>query len=354
MLGSASKNKNMKNRRVVVIAEAGVNHNGELPNALRLIEIAAEAGADYVKFQTFSADKIVSHQAVMADYQKQNLNQDDTQWNMLKKLEIPEAWYPLLIQHCKDHRIEFLSTGFDPDAIDFLMKWNLPFIKIPSGELTNLPFLRHVARKKLPVVLSTGMADMEEVKWAVNTLISEGLKSTDLTVLHCNTDYPTKMEDVNLNAMQHLAKELAVKVGYSDHTLGIEVAIAAVALDACLIEKHFTINRNMPGPDHKASLEPEELKSMICAIRNIELAKSGNGIKEPSSSEFSNRKVARKSIHALRDLSPGDCVQENDIIALRPGDGISPMEWDTVVGCTIIQPVVKGEKLDWKCMERRK
>jgi N-acetylneuraminate synthase/N,N'-diacetyllegionaminate synthase len=340
--------------KVMIIAEAGVNHNGELQKALQLIDIAADAGADFVKFQTFSADKIVSQKAVMAEYQKTNLSKEDTQWNMLKKLEIPQDWYPILKAHCAHRGIQFLSTGFDEEAIDFLLKWDIPLIKIPSGEITNLPLLRHIAKKKLPVVMSTGMADIQEVGWALEVLMKEGLKKDDITILHCNTDYPTKMADVNLLAMQHILQELGVKVGYSDHTLGIEVAIAAVALNAKIIEKHFTIDRTLEGPDHAASLEPLELSQMISSIRNIEMAMAGNGLKSPSESEVKNLSVARKSIHARHNIPMGSIIQEKDLIALRPGDGLSCTRWDDVVGATAVQSIQQGEKITWECLLQKK
>lgn len=338
----------------MIIAEAGVNHNGELQKALQLIDIAADAGADFVKFQTFSADKIVSQKAVMAEYQKTNLSKEDTQWNMLKKLEIPQDWYPILKAHCANRGIQFLSTGFDEEAIDFLLKWDIPLIKIPSGEITNLPLLRHIAKKNLPVVMSTGMADIHEVSWALEILMKEGLKKEDITILHCNTDYPTKMSDVNLFAMQHISQVLDVNVGYSDHTLGIEVAIAAVALNAKIIEKHFTIDRTLEGPDHAASLEPLELSQMITGIRNIELAISGSGLKYPSASESKNKSVARKSIHAKNNISVGEVIQEKDLIALRPGDGIACTQWDEVVGAIAVQPIQQGEKITWECLIQKK
>lgn len=336
-------------KKVVIIAEAGVNHNGDLQKALALVDAAAEAGADYVKFQTFKAEKIVNPNAQKADYQKKNMQGgEDTQFGMLKMLEIGEDWYPMLIQRCQDKGIHFLSTGFDVESIDFLNDLEIPFYKIPSGEITNKPYLQHIARKGKDIILSTGMANLQEIKDAVEVVESEGITRDRITILHCNTEYPTPMQDVNLLAMHHIARELQVKVGYSDHTLGIEVPIAAVALGAVVIEKHFTIDRTLPGPDHAASLEPDELKAMVSGIRNIELSISGSGIKEPSESEKKNIAIARKSLHAKHDLSIGDVVIAENLIALRPATGISPMEIDSVVGKTVVQDLKAGSALEWK------
>lgn len=336
----------MSAKHVMVIAEAGVNHNGEIKKALELIDVAAEAGADYVKFQTFKAEKIVNPTAQKAAYQKNNMKGDeDTQFGMLKKLEMGEDWYPLLIERCKIKGIKFLSTGFDTESIDFLNKLEIPFYKVPSGEITNKPYLQHIARKGKDIILSTGMANLNEVKAAIEVITHEGIDKGRITVLHCNTEYPTPMGDVNLLAMNQIAKELGVKVGYSDHTLGIEVPIAAVALGACVIEKHFTLDRSLPGPDHAASLDPAELKAMVQAIRNIEKAVSGSGIKEPSSSEKKNIAIARKSLHLKRDVTKGQILSHNDLIPLRPGDGISPMEIDDVLGKEFLIDLPEGTKL---------
>lgn len=335
-------------KNIVIIAEAGVNHNGDLQYALQLIDAAAEAGADYVKFQTFKAEKIVNINAQKADYQKNNVRgEEDTQFAMLKKLEMGEEWYPILIKRCEEKGINFLSTGFDLDSIDFLDSLNIPFYKIPSGEITNKPYLQHIAHKGKDIILSTGMANLQEVKDAVEVIEASGVSKDRIIVLHCNTEYPTPMEDVNLLAMQHIAKELKVKIGYSDHTLGIEVPIAAVALGAIVIEKHFTLDRNLEGPDHAASLEPEELKAMVSAIRNIELVLSGSGIKEPSKSEKKNISIARKSLHAKIDLKVGSIINQNDLISLRPADGISPMEIDAVLGKTLVQDIKAGSSIQW-------
>jgi N-acetylneuraminate synthase/N,N'-diacetyllegionaminate synthase len=335
-------------KKVIIIAEAGVNHNGDLQNALALIDAAAVAGTDYVKFQTFKAEKTVNPNAKKADYQKNNMKgEEDTQFGMLKKLEIAEDWYPVLIERCQEKGIHFLSTGFDMDSVDFLNDLKIPFYKIPSGEITNKTYLQHIARKGKDIILSTGMANLQEVIDAVEVIEAEGISRDKITVLHCNTEYPTPMQDVNLLAMHHIARELQVKTGYSDHTLGIEVPIAAVALGAVVIEKHFTIDRTLPGPDHAASLEPEELKAMVSGIRNIELAISGSGIKEPSKSEKKNISIARKSLHVKKDLKKGHIISSEDLIALRPAYGISPMQINHVIGKSLIQDVLSGEFLQW-------
>ena len=274
------------NKNVIIIAEAGVNHNGELELAKKLIEKAAFSGADYVKFQTFKAQNIVTKSASKALYQSKNINdQDDSQFNMLKKLEIPFGWHKKLIEYASSFGIKFLSTGFDRESIDFLHTLELDFFKIPSGEITNKPYLKHIASKGIPIVISTGMANMKEIEEALEIFLNNGFKKQDITILHCNTEYPTPIEDVNLKAMNFIKQNFNVNVGYSDHTLGIEVSIAAVALGATIIEKHFTLDKNMKGPDHKASLNPDELNELVKSIRNVEKSISGNGIKEPSKSE---------------------------------------------------------------------
>jgi N-acetylneuraminate synthase/N,N'-diacetyllegionaminate synthase len=300
-------------KKVIIIAEAGVNHNGDFENAKKLILTAANAGADYVKFQTFKADKLVSKDALKAEYQKVNLKEDaDTQYEMLKKLEMSEQWHYELIKYANECGIKFLSTGFDEDSIDFLDTLNIDLFKVPSGEITNKPFLEHIAKKGKPIVISTGMSNLQEIKDAVNVLQNNNFDKQKLIILHCNTEYPTPMQDVNLVAMNTIQSELGLQVGYSDHTLGIEVPIAAVALGAVLIEKHFTLDRNMIGPDHLASLTPEELKLMVSSIRNIELAISGNGIKEASESEKKNIPIVRKSIHLKNKLLKGECIRKED------------------------------------------
>ena len=319
----------------IIIAEAGVNHNGSIEMAKRLIDAAAEAGADYVKFQTFKADRLVSPSAKKAEYQKQNItDEDDSQYTMLKKLELNEAMHHELITYCQEKNIAFLSTGFDEESVDLLERLGVPLFKIPSGEVTNKPYLQHIARKGKPVILSTGMATMNEVKAALQVLTEEWLNKKEITVLHCSTEYPAPVEEVNLKAMLTMRDELGIKVGYSDHTEGIEVPVAAVALGAVVIEKHFTLDRNLPGPDHKASLEPEELKAMVDAIRKVEKAIAGNGKKEPSPGELKNREVVRKSIVAACSISRGETFSRENLTVKRPGNGISPMQWDEVLGQT--------------------
>lgn len=314
----------------LIIAEAGVNHNGDINLAKRMIDAAAEAGVDYVKFQTFKAENLVQRKAKKASYQIDNTDNVGSQFSMLKKLELSNSAHEELIKYCKLKNVKFLSTAFDFESMDFL-KNKLDFYKIPSGEITNLPYLEKVAKLGLSVVMSTGMANMQEVRDAFDILVKNGLKKDDITILHCNTEYPTPMEDVNLTAMLSIKKELDVKIGYSDHTLGIEVPIAAVAMGAKVIEKHFTLDRKMKGPDHKASLEPDELKAMVTGIRNIELA-LGDGIKKPSKSEQKNILIARKSIVAIQDIKKGDIFTEQNISVKRPGNGISAMKWYDVLG----------------------
>lgn len=318
--------------KVLIIAEAGVNHNGSFEKAKQLIDVAKVAGVDYVKFQTFKPGSLVTKKAAKAEYQKANTGNSDSQFEMLKKLELSEEMHYDLIEYCNKKKIKFLSTGFDLESLELLHRLNIKLAKIPSGEITNLPYLRRVAQLFPNVIMSTGMADMFEIKEAVNVLLNNGLKAENLTVLHCNTEYPTPMKDVNLKAMLDIKKELGVKIGYSDHTLGIEVPAAAVALGATVIEKHFTLDRGLPGPDHKASLEPNELIAMVNAIRNIEIAISGSGIKKPSPSELKNKLIGRKSIVALKKIKKGEVFTEQNLGVKRPGTGISPMEWDNLIG----------------------
>jgi len=320
----------------LIIAEAGVNHNGDMETAKRLIDAAVEAKVDLVKFQTFKAETLVSPAAKKAAYQTKNIEDlDDSQYAMLKKLELSDEQHKELITYCKDKQIEFFSTAFDTEGLDYLFSLGFSRFKVPSGEITNYPYLKKLASFNKPVILSTGMADLNEIREAVKVLCSESLTKEDITVLHCNTEYPTPMEDVNLLAMHHIAKELGVAIGYSDHTLGIEVPTAAVALGAVVIEKHFTLDRNLPGPDHKASLEPAELKAMVHAIRNIDAAIAGDGIKRSSNSEEQNKGVARKSIHLNKNLKAGHILKETDLIPLRPGMGLSPMLWESIIGKSI-------------------
>ena len=316
--------------KVFIIAEAGVNHNGSLELAKKLIDVAVESGADAVKFQTFKADKLVSKTAQKADYQKQTTSNDETQYDMIKKLELDENAHRVLISYCKDKEIMFLSTPFDHDSIDLLISFEMPIFKIPSGEITNLPYLRHIGSLGKEVILSTGMANLNEVQDALEVLIKAGTSKVKITVLHATTEYPCPIGEVNLRAMQTIKAAFGVKVGYSDHTQGIEVPIAAVAMGACVIEKHLTLDRTMEGPDHKASLEPDELKAMVQAIRHIEQA-LGDGVKRPSESEQKNISVARKSILASRPIEIGETFSDNNLIVKRPGNGISPMRWDEVV-----------------------
>ena len=319
-------------KRTVIIAEAGVNHNGQIELARKLIDVASEAGVDYVKFQTFKASNLASKNAEKATYQKENTsNKSESQLSMLKKLELTKSMHHQLIEHCKVKGIKFLSTGFDTDSIDFLHNLGMEFFKIPSGEITNLPYLRKIGSLGRPIVLSTGMADMEEISNAIKILTNSGANISDITVLHCNTEYPTPLDDVNLKAMNTIGEEFGVSVGYSDHTLGIQVPIAAVALGAKMIEKHFTLDRTMEGPDHKASLEPEELKAMVQAIRDIELA-LGSDEKKPSPSESRNKTIARKSIVASKEIKKGEVFTEENLAVKRPGNGISPMKWDEIIG----------------------
>lgn len=317
--------------RTLIIAEAGVNHNGDLELAKRLIDAAAAAGADLVKFQTFNADRLVTRAAQKADYQTQATDSRESQHAMLRRLELSPEMHKELIAHCAAHNIGFFSTGFDIESIDLLVNLGQSHFKIPSGEITNLPYLRHIGRLGKAVILSTGMATLGEIEAAIDALEHVGTSRANMTVLHCTTEYPTPMNEVNLCAMQSMHTAFGVAVGYSDHTSGIEVAIAAVALGASVIEKHFTLDRNLPGPDHKASLEPEELKAMVAAIRNIEIA-LGDGIKRLTPSEAINKPVARKSLVASQTIKAGEVFSALNITTKRPGTGISPMRWDEIIG----------------------
>ena len=321
-------------KKTIIIAEAGVNHNGDIAKAKALIDKGAEAGVDYVKFQTFKAGNLVTKQAKRAAYQDKNTQNSDSQYEMLKKLELSQDVHKELIDYCSEKGVQFLSTGFDFESLEFLAGLGITIAKIPSGEITNLPYLRKVATLFPEVILSTGMATITEIKDAVKVLTDNGISKDKITILHCNTEYPTPMEDVNLKAMLHIQRELGIPVGYSDHTLGIEVPIAAVALGATVIEKHFTLDKTLPGPDHKASLEPEELKAMVMAIRNIEKAIGGSGLKEVSKSEAKNKPIARKSIVATKTIKKGDLFSVENLTVKRPGTGISPMQWDNVIGKT--------------------
>ncbi len=317
---------------ILIIAEAGVNHNGSLERALALVDAAAEAGADFVKFQTFRAERIISRHAPKAEYQVQATGAEESQLQMVKKLELDRAAHEALMDRAQARGILFISTPFDEPSADLLVELGVPLLKISSGEIVNLPLLRHIARLGKPVVMSTGMATLAEVEQAVAVLESGGLARRNLVLLHCNTEYPTPMGDVNLRAMETLRHAFpGVKVGYSDHTAGFEVCVAAAALGAAFLEKHFTLDRRLPGPDHQASLEPGELKAMVRAVRHIELA-LGDGIKRPTPSEAKNIPVARKSIVALKPIRKGERFDLANLAVKRPGSGISPMRWDEVLG----------------------
>lgn len=325
------------NKHVLIIAEAGVNHNGSLELAKQLIDKAVDAGVDIIKFQTFKSEKLVSKAAKQAEYQQRNIGKkDEGQLAMLKKLELSQADHEELIAYCNEKGIRFFSTAFDLDSIDYLHSLNMGLWKIPSGEITNYPYLRKIAQYKEPVILSTGMCELTDIEAALNVLLEFGVKKEQITILHCNTEYPTPFADVNLRAMLKIGDKFGVKIGYSDHTKGIEVPIAAVALGATVIEKHFTLDKNMEGPDHKASLEPDELKAMVSAIRNIEQA-LGSGHKTISESERKNIEIARKSIVAARPIEAGELLTEENLTIKRPGNGISPMRWNEVVGTRAVQ-----------------
>lgn len=316
-------------KHVYIIAEAGVNHNGNIENAKRLIDVAVEAGVDAVKFQTFKAEKLVCKDAKKAEYQVEATGAEETQHEMLKKLELTYGMHLKLVEYCQEKEIVFLSTPFDLESVDLLEELGMELYKVPSGEITNLPYLRKIGATKKRVILSTGMSTLQEIKDAMAVLKKSGCP--EISVLHCNTQYPTPMQDVNLNVIKGLKEELDVEVGYSDHTLGIEVPIAAVALGATIIEKHFTLDKSMEGPDHKASLNPKELKAMVQAIRNIEKA-MGRKEKAPTNSERGNLAVARKSIVAKVHIKKGDILNESNLTTKRPGNGVSPMRWDEVIG----------------------
>ena len=340
-----------KNRTVIVIAEAGVNHNGDMKLAKELVWAAASAGADYVKFQSFIAEKNISKKASKARYQKESTEENETQLEMVKKLELSYEQHVEIYKECLKAGIGFLSTPFDTESFELLMKIDLPILKIASGEVTNLPLLREFgykySRLNRKVLLSTGMSSLSEVKEAVAILVDSGVKLENLVVLHCTTEYPAPYNEINLRAMTTISEHLGLTVGYSDHSQGIEVPIAAVAMGATVIEKHFTLDRNMKGPDHKASLEPSELRVMIASIRNIERA-LGDGIKKASISELENIKVARKSIVASKKISKGECFSENNLATKRPGTGISPMEWDNVIGTLADKDYEEDELIIWR------
>ena len=331
--------------KVFIIAEAGVNHNGSIDLAKKLIDAAADAGADAVKFQTFKADRLATKLADKADYQKSNTSVNESQYEMLKKLELDEDMHKAIIEHCKQKQIMFLSSAFDNESVDMLNNFGMAIFKIPSGEITNLPYLRHVGGLKKPIILSSGMSDLGDIKNALDVLIECGVSKDQLTVLHATTEYPCPIQEVNITAMQTIGANFGVKVGYSDHTNGIEVSIAAVALGACVIEKHFTLDQTMEGPDHKASIEPNEFKSMVRAIRNIEKA-LGDGIKKPSESEIKNIAITRKSIVALRAIKSGEIFSIGNLAVKRPGTGISPMDLNKIIGKIARRDFLPDEQIE--------
>ena len=318
-------------KKTLIIAEAGVNYNGDISLAKRMVDVAAEAGADIVKFQTGKPENSISVNAKKADYQEATTGTDESQLEMCKKLMLPDKDYPELVDYCNKKGIEFLSTPFDRESVDFLANLGVRKWKIPSGEITHLPLLVHIAKRGEPVILSTGMSTIEEIRDALSVLAENG--ANDITVLQCNTEYPTPFEDANITAMNTLKKEFGCNIGYSDHTFGITAPIAAVALGATVIEKHFTLDRHMPGPDQSASLEPDELKTMVKMIRETELA-LGDGEKKPSDSELKNKDIARKSIVAKKSIKAGEIFSEENITCKRPGNGISPMKWNDIIGQT--------------------
>ncbi|HET6990597.1 MAG TPA: N-acetylneuraminate synthase [Bacteroidia bacterium] len=333
-------------KHVFIIAEAGVNHNGSLELAKKLVDAAKDAGADVVKFQTFIPELVMSRHAPKAAYQKEVTGQTESQLDMVRKLQLDKAAHDELMKYCKTKQIQFLSTPFDLPSIDLLQDMGLDILKIPSGEITNFPYLHKIGSLKKKVILSTGMAKLGEVEQAIDTLCAAGTQREMISVLHCNTEYPTPMKDVNLLAMITMRDAFKLEVGYSDHTLGIEVPVAAVALGATIIEKHLTLDKNMPGPDHKASLDPAEFKAMVTAIRNIESA-LGDGIKRPSPSESKNMSIARKSIHISKNLPAGHVLSIDDLSVKRPGDGISSLFIDIIVGKKLRNSVEEDHKIAW-------
>lgn len=329
--------------KVYIIAEAGDNHNGDFNTALKLVDVAKRAGADCVKFQTFVTEEIISKYAEMAEYQKKNTGKEESQFEMVKRLELSFDEFRKIKEYCDRVGIQFLSTPFDLKSVDFLNELGVPFFKIPSGEITNYPYLIKIAHTGKPVVMSTGMCEPDEILAAINVLEKNG--SGEITLLHCNTEYPTPLKDVNLYAMRTMKKMFGKRVGYSDHTKGIEVPVAAVALGACVIEKHFTLDKNMPGPDHKASLEPDELGRMVKNIRNIEIA-LGDGVKRVSESERKNIAIARKSIVARRNIQEGEILTEENLAVKRPGTGINPMQWMEVLGTRAVRDFKEDELIE--------
>lgn len=331
--------------KTIIIAEAGVNHNGSIIMARQMVDAAANAGIDYIKFQTFKASSLVNRSAGQAEYQKKNIGKVESQLEMLSQLELSFDSFIDLNSYSKNCGIKFLSTPFDLESVDFLAGLGMDYMKIPSGEITNLPYLRRVAKTGIPVIMSTGMCKLGDIEDALDVLYTGGLSTDDIILLHCNTEYPTPMVDVNLKAMETLQSAFGTKIGYSDHTKGIEVPIAAVALGATVIEKHFTLDKTLPGPDHIASLDPEELKAMVGAIRNIERA-LGTSEKHISTSERKNIAIARKSIVASRDIKKGEILSELNLTVKRPGSGISPMKWDEVIGQIAVRDFETDELIE--------
>jgi N,N'-diacetyllegionaminate synthase len=331
--------------RTLIIAEAGVNHNGDMDLAKRLVDAAAAAGADVVKFQTFVADRLVTASAKKADYQVTTTGAAESQRAMLRRLELTREAHEQLIAHTRSRNIEFLSTAFDVESVDLLLELGLSTFKIPSGEITNTPYLRHIGRVAERVIISTGMATLGDIEAAIDVLETAGTPRTRITVLHCTTEYPTPMNEVNLRAMQSIHEAFAVDVGYSDHTRGIEVPIAAAALGASVIEKHFTLDRTLPGPDHQASLEPSELEAMVRGIRNIEIA-LGDGVKRLTPSEMRNKSIVRKSIVAARVIEHGEVLNESNLTTKRPATGLSPLLWDQVIGRVATRTYAADEQVE--------
>jgi N,N'-diacetyllegionaminate synthase len=331
--------------RTLIIAEAGVNHNGDLRLAKQLIDVAADAGADLVKFQTFNANRQVTHKAQKAEYQTKTTHINESQYEMLLRLELTEEMHRSLISHCAMRNIGFFSTGFDIESVDFLVSLGQDQFKIPSGEITNLPYLKHIGKLQKKVIISTGMSTLGDIEAAIYALEEAGTSRSNMTLLHCTTEYPSAMNEVNLRAMQSIHAAFGLAVGYSDHTAGIEVSIAAVAMGATVIEKHFTLDHNFPGPDHKASLEPVELRSMVAAIRNIEIA-LGDGIKRITPSENRNKLISRKSLVASRPIKAGEIFNEMNITAKRPGTGITPMRWEEIMGRIALRDFAKDDLIE--------
>lgn len=329
----------------IIIAEAGVNHNGSMELAKKMVDSAKSFGVDYIKFQTGKPELVTSKFAVMADYQKKNIGKDESQLDMIKKIMLDAEDFPVLKQYCDEKGIKFCSTPFDLTSIDVLAPLCMDFMKVPSGEITNLPYLRKIANLKMPVIMSTGMSTLGDIEAALDVFYKGGLSIDDITLLHCNTEYPTPFADVNLKAMFTLRQCFGTKVGYSDHTKGIEVPIAAVAMGATVIEKHFTLDRTLPGPDHVASLEPNEMQQMVSAIRNIEQA-MGNGLKHVTDSERKNMEIARKSIVAACDIKKGEVFTSSNLLTKRPGNGVSPMLWDKIIGTKAVRDFAADELIE--------